>query len=127
MDKVTHFEIPVDDMSRAKDFYKKIFGWEINDIPEMEYSLVTTVPTDEKNMPKETGAINGGMLKKDDTSTSPVIVIDVSSLDEYLKKIESAGGKVVLPKVEVGDFGLYARITDTEGNIIGIWQNIKSG
>jgi predicted enzyme related to lactoylglutathione lyase len=127
MDKVTHFEIPVDDMNRAKDFYKKIFGWEINDIPEMEYSLVTTVPTDEKNMPKEIGAINGGMLKKDDTSTSPVIVIDVSSLDEYLKKIESAGGKVVLPKVEVGDFGLYARITDTEGNIIGIWQNIKTG
>lgn len=125
MDKVVHFEIPVDDLTRAKKFYQKVFGWEINDIPQMEYSTVTTVKTDEKNMPKEPGAINGGMLARDDTGKSPVLVIDVQSVDAYLKKIESAGGKVVLPKIKVGDMGLYARIRDTEGNILGIWQELK--
>ena len=125
MDKVVHFEIPVDELDRAKNFYQNVFGWEINDIPEMDYSMVTTVPTDEKNMPKEVGAINGGMLKKDDAGKSPVIVIGVSSVDEYLKKIESSGGNVVMPKTQVGDFGLYARITDSEGNIIGLWQGLK--
>ncbi len=31
MDKVVHFEIPVDDLDRAKKFYSSIFGWELQD------------------------------------------------------------------------------------------------
>jgi len=76
-------------------------------------------------MPTELGAINGGFLKKDPTGEHPVIVIDVPSVDEHIKKIESAGGKVVMPKTQIGDFGLYARVADTEGNVIGIWQLLK--
>ena len=88
----------------------------------MNYYVITT-EVDEKNMAKEPGAINGGMLKRSVPHETPVIVIGVSSVDEYLKKVEKMGGKVVLPKMSVGDFGLYARISDPEGNIIGLWQN----
>ena len=35
MDKVIHFEIPVDDMKRAEGFYKKVFGWNVEFVPEM--------------------------------------------------------------------------------------------
>ena len=70
--------------------------------------------------PKEPGAINGGLLPKDPTGTNPVIVIDVPSLDEHIKKIKSVGGKTVMPKMQVGNFGLYARVKDTEGNVTGI-------
>jgi len=45
-------------------------------------------------------------------------------VDTYLKKIEKAGGKIVTQKQQVGDMGYYAKVKDTEGNIIGIWQSI---
>jgi len=125
MNKVVHFEIPFDDQQRAQKFYQEVFGWQINKFPDMDYYLVTTTPSDENMRPKEPGAINGGLLKKDPTGEHPVLVIDVPSIDEHIKKIESAGGKVVMPKMEIGDFGLYARVSDTEGNVIGIWQLLK--
>ena len=128
MDKVVHFEIPANDMERAQKFYKSIFGWEINKVPMpgMDYYIVKTVATDEKQMPMEPGAINGGMQKRMVPNESPVLVINVPSLDEYLKKVETAGGKIVMPKMQVGDMGLYARVSDTEGNVIGLWQDLKS-
>jgi len=123
MNKVVHFEIPFDDEERAKKFYQEVFGWQISKMPNMEYNAVTTVETDQQTMmPKTPGAINGGMVKKDPTGTNPVIVIDVADVDGHLKQIENAGGKVVMPKIDIGDFGYYARVADTEGNIIGIWQ-----
>ena len=124
MDKVVHFEISADDISRARKFYEGLFGWKMNEV-RMDYHLVSTVETDETGMPKQPGAINGGMMKRNAPGESPVVVIKVASIDEHLKKIPSAGGKVVLPKQPVGDFGLYARISDTEGNIIGLWQDVK--
>ena len=127
MDKVVHFEIPFDDENRAQKFYKDIFGWQINKFPEMDYFIVHTVETDPNTMvPKEPGAINGGMLKRDPTGPNPVIVIDVNSVDDYLERIEKAGGKVVMPKFSIGKFGFYARVADTEGNVIGLWQTIQS-
>ncbi|HSF28296.1 MAG TPA: VOC family protein [Nitrosopumilaceae archaeon] len=126
MDKVIHFEIPADNVGRAQDFYKSIFGWKIVEVPDMDYYFVTTVEADQNMIPKEPGAINGGMLKRSVPSEQPVIVIQVTSIDEYLKKISSSGGKVILPKMTVGSFGFYARVTDTEGNVIGLWETPHS-
>jgi predicted enzyme related to lactoylglutathione lyase len=125
MDKVVHFEIPVDNLDRAKKFYQSIFGWQLNDIPQMNYTMVTTVPVDGNRMPKEAGAINGGMMKRMTKGETPIVVINVVSIDEYLKKIEKSGGKTMLPKQQVGDMGFYARVSDTESNIIGLWQDLK--
>ena len=125
MDKVMHFEIPTDDLNRAKKFYQDIFGWELMDVPGMEYTIVRTVPVDDNNMPKEKGAINGGMMKRTTRGEMPVLVINVPSIDGYVEKITQAGGKVVRPKQEVMEMGLYARVTDTEGNILGIWEDMR--
>ena len=126
MNKVVHFEVPYDDVDRATEFYKNVFNWNINAIPEMNYHTVHTVDIDENNMPKESGAINGGMYKRGEGSAKgPVIVIDVESVDEHVSKVEGAGGKVVRGKVQVGDMGYYAQVEDTEGNVIGIWEMIK--
>ena len=51
MDKVVHFEIPMDDEVRAKKFYKEVFGWKLIDLPEFSYVGIQTGPVDEKNMP----------------------------------------------------------------------------
>lgn len=127
MDKVVHFEIPVDDLARAKKFYS-IFGWQLQDMDMpggMKYTMVRSVETDDKQMPKEPGAINGGMMQRTKTVHSPVIAINVSSVDEYIKKVEAAGGKVITPKMEIGGMGFYAYVTDSEGNVIGLWQDLK--
>ena len=124
MNKVVHFEIPYDDQNRAQKFYSDVFGWEINKFPDMEYYIATTAPSDEKGHPKESGAINGGLLPKDPTGEHPIIVIDVPEIDEHIKKVEASGGKTIMPKMKIGEFGLYARVADTEGNVIGIWQTL---
>ncbi len=129
MDKVTHFHIPVGDMERAKKFYKSIFGWEIKETGMgRDYQLATTVAVNDKGMPEEPGAINGALYLREKPEECPTIVINVPSIDEDLKKIEKAGGKVVWTKSPVGDFGFYAQVADTEGNVIGLWEDVrKSG
>ena len=77
MDKIVHFEIPVDDLARAKGFYGSIFGWQIDDVPDMDYTIVRTVGVDDRQMPKEPGAINGGMMQRSDETPSPVLTIEV--------------------------------------------------
>ena len=128
MDKVVHFEIPVDDMGRAKKFYKSIFGWKLVDFPMqggMVYTMATTVEVDKKQMPKEKGAINGGLMRRSAKISAPVLAINVSSVDRSIKKVEAAGGMVVEPKIEIPNMGYYAYVKDCEGNVIGLWENIK--
>jgi predicted enzyme related to lactoylglutathione lyase len=125
MDKVVHFEIPADDLERAQKFYKNVFGWKMEQFPDMEYIMVGTVPVDETNMPKEPGAINGGMMKRQDPVTSPVITINVLNIDDALKKVKKMGGEVARGKMPIGEMGYAAYFKDTEGNIIGLWQPIK--
>ena len=123
MDKIVHFEIPADNLARAKKFYSTVFGWKMNEMPEMDYVIVQTVELDENGMPKEQGAINGGMLKREDPVKSPVVTISVKSIDEAAKTIEKNGGKIIRSKMPVGDMGFAAYFKDTEGNAIGLWQN----
>jgi hypothetical protein len=123
MDKVSHFEIPADNVDRAKKFYEEVFGWRISSYPEMDYNFVYTVDVDENQMPKESGAINGGLYKRSDAGEPASIVITVSSIDESIKKVESAGGQVLVPKQDVGDMGVYARVKDSEGNVVGLWES----
>lgn len=124
MDKVQHFEIPADDVERAKKFYSEVFGWKISDVPGMNYTLLYTAEVDKNNMAKEKGVINGGMMERG-VVKSPVIVVTVASIEESLEKIKAAGGEAVTEVMTVGDMGLYSYVKDPEGNIIGIWQNLR--
>ena len=112
MNKVAYFEIPYDDTKRAQQFYSEVFSWSITPVPEMDYFLAMTSDSNSKTMvPKEPGSINGGLLKKDPTGEHPILVIEVSSIDEHVKKVEDAGGKTMMPKMSIGGFGFYARIS----------------
>ena len=126
MDKVTHFHIPADDVDRAESFYEDIFGWDVQDIGmEKDYRLATTVETDETGMPKEPGAINGAIYKREKPEEYPAVVINVASIDDSIDKVISAGGKLVAPKSEVASWGFYAEFRDTENNLIGLWENMQ--
>jgi uncharacterized protein len=119
MDKVVHFEIPFDNKERAMRFYSDIFGWKLNDLPDMGYVMVEAAKTDKKHMVKEKGAINGGMFQRNNDAKVPIIVIGVDSIDETIKKVVAAGYKVVTPKAPIPN-GSYARVADSEGNVIGL-------
>lgn len=122
MGAVSHFEIPADDVDRAATFYRQAFGWTVNSMPEMEYTLLYTTPSGETGMPKDPGAINGGLMRRDYGIAHPVITITVDDMEEALTAVEKLGGKTVRGRSDVADMGVSAYVTDTEGNIIGLWQ-----
>jgi predicted enzyme related to lactoylglutathione lyase len=104
-------------------FYGDVFGWQMTDMPQMNYVIAQTVPVDANQMPKEPGAINGGLFQRPKEAPGPTIYIDVPSIDEAIKKVQAAGGKVVTPNTPIPGMGAYARVSDTEGNIVGLFQS----
>lgn len=119
---VVHFELPADDEKRARDFYSSVFGWGFQVMPEMEYSLALTTPMDEQGRPAVSGSINGGLFRRGDL-TAPVVTVDVDDIDDALAQIAARGGSVHRGKTEVPGSGWNAYFKDTEGNIVGLWQN----
>jgi predicted enzyme related to lactoylglutathione lyase len=119
MPKIVHFEINADNPEKAIKFYEKVFDWKINRWGgPADYWLVQT---DEKDQ----SAINGAIMKRMDKATT-VIFIDVPSVDEYLKKVVKAGGKIVTEKAPIPGVGYSAYCTDTEGNVFGLFQGDPS-
>ena len=121
--RVVHFEIPADDFGRATEFYRSAFGWEISDVPGMDYAMLGTTPSDDNGSPSEAGSINGGMLARDESRKGPIVTIDVDDIDQSLERIGTLGGATVMPKQEVMGMGYSAYFTDSEGNLMGLWQN----
>jgi predicted enzyme related to lactoylglutathione lyase len=121
--RVVHFEVPFDDSGRALDFYREVFGWQITSMPEMQYNMVSTGPATDEGMPSEPGFIGGGMMQRQDPVTTPVITIQVDDIDDTLLTIEKHGGGRVGDKMPVGDMGFAAYFKDSEGNLLGLWQN----
>lgn len=123
---IVHFELPVDDVKRAQDFYGQIFGWEFNtfDMPSGEpYYGVRTTEVDDKFQPKNPGTINGGMMKRANPGQVFTNYINVESIDDVLAKVTNMGGKVMMPKSEIAPgMGWIALFQDTEGNMMGLHQ-----
>jgi predicted enzyme related to lactoylglutathione lyase len=126
MDKMVHFEIPVDDAERAKEFYGSVFEWQLQDVDMGGgnfYTTVITTPIDEQSqLPLEPGAINGGMMRRTTETPSPVLTLGVAAINDALKKVEAGGGAVVTPRTEIPGMGAFAYFRDSEGNVLGLWE-----
>ncbi len=120
MANVVHFEIPADDVARARKFYGELFGWKIEkfsgDTP-MEYWMINT-GREEGQM-----GVDGGMLKREMPQQQTIIYIDVPSVDEAMGKVKSLGGQVVFPKMAIPGMGYFAVCLDPENNGFGLWEN----
>lgn len=124
MRSVVHFEIPADDVARAKEFYRSVFDWQMQDMPAMNYTIVRTTEVDEATqMPTTAGSINGGLMSRSAEAPAPVLTIDVESVDQALEQVEAAGGRVVRARTEIPGMGAFAYFTDPEGNTLGLWEN----
>ncbi len=121
--EVVHFEIPADDVKRAKAFYNKAFGWQLNNFPGMDYTMIGTAKSDKEGRVTQAGAINGGMGKRQGPLKNIVVTISVDDIEKTLETVKKLGGGVVAKKSPVGDMGFSAYFKDSEGNVVGLWQN----
>lgn len=123
--RVVHFEVPYEDRARAHDFYRAVFGWTLDAWGEGDYTMVTTGPSGQTG-PSEPGFVNGGMMHREAPVTAPVVVVEVDDIDAALAQIERLGGTTAVGRQPVGDFGFSAYFTDPEGNLLGLWQSVRS-
>lgn len=125
--EVVHFEIPADDLRRARSFYEKTFGWKLTVMPGDEYTMVATGEQDAEGMPKGPGYIGGGITARANHVKVPVVTILVDDLDASAKAIVQNGGKVLQQKEPVGDgsMGFAGYFRDPEGNVVGLYQRPK--
>lgn len=123
--RVVHFEVPYDDGDRARAFYADVFGWAIQPMPELDYNFVQTGPVaDDTGMPTDVGYIGGGMFQRSPEADRPVITIEVDDMTAALAQITAHGGAVVGQPEQVADMGIAAYFTDSEGNLMGLWQTL---
>ncbi|MEL4026296.1 VOC family protein [Lysinibacillus endophyticus] len=125
MSRIIHFEIHVNDMENAKNFYGEVFGWTYQDYSEyagMPYFGVVTGSDEEPG-------INGALMKRQGPAPEPgqvlngyVCTIGVADYDATEQKILQQGGKVALPKYALPGMAWQGYYLDTDGNIFGIHQ-----
>ncbi|HEX3799977.1 MAG TPA: VOC family protein [Verrucomicrobiae bacterium] len=112
------FEIPADDMNRAKKFYSSLFGWKINPIPNMDsYWHIDTGGPDPTP--------DGGMMQRKCPEQSITNYVLVPSVTTAAKKVTKLGGKVIMEKTVVPNMGCFAVCQDTENNTFALWEIAK--
>lgn len=112
---ITHIDIPVDDMARARRFYTTVLGWQIDEVPGYEGYPMWRAPNQ---------VSGGGLTPREEGLTHPRSYVEVDSIDETLAKVEENGGRVVMAKAPISDTSWYAAFEDSEGNQMGLYEGV---
>jgi uncharacterized protein len=117
---IVWFEIPADDVGRAKSFYGSLFGWKIEKFPgPMEYWHVDTGGAD--------ASPDGGLMKRQNPGQQGITnYISVPSVDQFVAKVQKLGGKICMPKTPVPQMGYFAICQDPENNVFGLWEHSQN-
>ena len=125
MDNTTNslnwFEIPANNIERSKQFYESILNIEMES-HEMEGTKMAFFPWS-PGSGKATGALAQGENHNPSMDGTIIYINANPNMDNVLARVEEAGGKVLVPKMSIGENGNIAFIMDTEGNNIGIHSN----
>jgi len=112
------FEIPADNVERAKKFYSAMFGWKISKFPGgMEYWHMDTGGAD--------ASPDGGLMARKNPGQPIINYICVASVDKAMAKVKKLGGNICVPKTAVPGMGFFAVCTDTEKNVFGVWEGAE--
>ncbi len=115
---ISWFEIPATNYERAKTFYATMLGVEITDMhmPDVKYGMF---PYDNDN-----NGVGGGIVEmKGATPSADGVTIYLNGGDDLsvpLARVEAAGGKIIIPKTDIGENGFMAQLIDTEGNRVAL-------
>lgn len=113
--RVDHFELPADDVGRAQAFYSEIFGWKMEDWGDGNIMVEAAE-----------GGIGGDIHQRGTTVPHPTVVITVEKIEDALAAISERGGTAVSDIEVMEGMGRYCYFTDTEGNLVGLWDDIKA-
>ncbi len=114
---VCWFDIQVANIDRAKKFYESVFDVQFTDLP-MEWGRQSFFP-----FYHESPNISGALVEKKDMIPHPnatIVYFETEDCITQEKRIEKAGGKVLQPKTNIGEFGYISIFIDSEGNTIGL-------
>jgi len=120
MANIAYFQVPADDVGRAKKFYQSLLGWKIEPDTTLEDKSLQwqNIITGE---PREGTMNSGGLYKR--MGPGPIMnFVLVEDLDKVLARVEKLGGRIIMPKNEIKNVGTVAVIQDSEGNILGFWK-----
>jgi predicted enzyme related to lactoylglutathione lyase len=107
---LTQFEIYAEQPAKLADFYRALFGWQIDRAPGLDYWRIRTGMADNPGGRPALGP------------NSWLHYINVTSLDDVLAKVERLGGTIVRRKTAVPKTAWYSIVADPEGNLFGIWE-----
>ena len=109
-----HIELITQDLDQAKDFYQRLFGWKVRDLPDMPYSLFN-----------EHSSPTGGMMKSPQAGSEsfwiPYIVTD--DIAAVTEKARSLGATIHREVMVAGQYGWLSIINDPTGATFGLWQS----
>ena len=119
---ISWFELPVLDMERARLFYEHILDIKLHLIELGENFKMAVFPGGQN--------VVGGALVWNESwyqpskTHGPLIYLNANpDLKTVQDRIEEAGGKVTIPKREIGpDAGYMAVFEDTEGNRVALFS-----
>ena len=116
LSSVTHFEIYASEPGKLADFYRALFGWQLEKVPGIDYWRIQTEPS-------HTNSFNGGLTYRPIPGLrSWMHYVNVESLEAAIEQVQRLGGEVLRPKTAVPKTAWYAVVQDPEGNIFAIWQ-----
>jgi len=120
---INWFEIPVNDIKRAKSFYEAIFDFELFDL-DIGDGLQMAI------FPAENGTVGGALIQKEEyyypsDTHGPLLYLNANpNLQTVLDKVEDSGGTISIPKrLITEDNGYMAVIIDSEGNRVALHSN----
>jgi uncharacterized protein len=117
MNPINWFEIPVINLERARQFYESVFGVNLS-MNEMGPIKMAWFPMSQ-NSPGATGSL----VKSEGYTPSNkgvLIYFSVPDIEATLKNINASGGKTLMPRTPIGEYGFIGRFEDTEGNLLAL-------
>jgi hypothetical protein len=110
---VIHWEIQSQSPARLHEFYAQALGWKIDANNPMNYGMVTSGGSE--------NCINGGIGGSPAPGARVLVYAHVKSIDATLERIASLGGKIVMPRTDIGPviMGIYL---DPEDNTMGLLE-----
>ena len=112
---ITHIDIPVTDMERAKSFYSTLFGWQIAAPPGFEDYPMWQAPNQ---------ISGGGLAPRGDGFTQPRSYVEVDSIDETMALAQANGAREVMAKSPISETSWWAVFEDPDGNVVGLYEGI---
>lgn len=111
------FEIPVKDLDRAVTFYEKVFDVQLSreDMAGMKMAMFPFT----QDAPGAAGALIKGK-SYEPSHAGTVVYFSVQDIPETLRRINANGGKTLMPKTGIGQYGFIAQYEDTEGNRLAL-------